>query len=160
QGAGTWLRNERELRGWSGSDLARRLDVTQVRVSAYERGQYEVPNAVAEGIAKVFELPLIEVRRHLGLWVPAEVDVLEMQHYVYPAYLDDGVLIGELLRRYQHRTTHEVHQVFPHRSEVPGELWERLIDEASSEISLGGYTNYFFWTERPRFSDTLRAKAK
>jgi len=43
---------------------------------------------------------------------------------------------------------------------VPGELWERLIAEAKSEIFLGGYTNYFFWTERPRFSETLKDKAE
>jgi len=43
---------------------------------------------------------------------------------------------------------------------VPGELWERLISEASSEIFLGDYTNYFFWTERPRFSETLKNKAE
>ncbi|WP_322755988.1 helix-turn-helix transcriptional regulator [Frankia sp. Cas3] len=159
QDAGVWLRSERETRGWTGSDLARRLNVSQVRVSAYERGQYEVPNTVAESIAAAFELPLIETRRRLGLWVPTDSDVLEIQRFVDPAQIDDGDLVKELLRRYQRRTAHEIYQIFPHRADVSDELWDRLIADTTTEIFLGGYTNYFFWTERPRFSDTLRAKA-
>jgi transcriptional regulator with XRE-family HTH domain len=158
--AGAWLRTQRETRGWSGSDLARQLEVNQVRVSAYERGQYEVPNPIAENIAAAFDLPLLEVRRHLGLWVPSEADLHQLQQHADPARLPDDVLITELIRRYQKRSDREILDVFPRRSNVPGELWDRLIAGAKSDITLGGYTNYFFWTERPHFSETLREKAE
>jgi transcriptional regulator with XRE-family HTH domain len=158
--AGIWLRTQRELHGWTGSDLARRLDVNQVRISAYERGQYEVPGGIAEQLAAEFGMPLLEARRQLGLWVPSTADLAELERYTDPAGLNDDVLISELIRRYQLRTDREIIEVFPRRSNVPGALWDRLIDSARSEIILGGYTNYFFWTERPHFSETLRRKAE
>lgn len=158
--AGTWLRTQRETRGWSGSDLARRLEVNQVRVSAYERGQYEVPNSVAENIAAAFDLPLLEVRRQLGLWVPGDADLHQLQQHADPARLPDQTLIAELIQRYQKRSDREILDVFTRRSNVPRELWDQLIAGAKSEITLGGYTNYFFWTERPNFSETLRQKAE
>jgi transcriptional regulator with XRE-family HTH domain len=157
--AGNWLRAARENRGWSGSDLARRLGVNQVRVSAYERGQYEVPNAVADDIANAFDLPVIEVRRHLGLWVPSDGALNELQQYADPTRLADDVLIGELVRRCRSRSDREILEVFPRRSNVPRELWDKLVTGAKSEITLGGYTNYFFWTELPGFSETIRKKS-
>jgi len=157
--AGAWLRAQREVKGWSGSDLAKQLDVNQVRVSAYERGQYEVPSTVAESAAAVFDLPLIEVRRQLGLWVPADADLFELQQHADPARLADDVLIGELVQRYQKRSDREILDVYPRRSNVPTEVWDRLISGAKSDITLGGFTNYFFWTERPNFSQTLQEKA-
>jgi transcriptional regulator with XRE-family HTH domain len=158
--AGSWLRTQRELRGWNGSDLARRLDLNQVRISAYERGQYEVPSNIAEAIAVEFDMPVIEVRRNLGLWVPSDSDLNRLQHYADPEALADEALLGELIRRYQKRSDREVLDVWPRRSEVPRELWDRLILGARSDIFLAGYTNYFFWTERPNFSDVLRRKAQ
>jgi transcriptional regulator with XRE-family HTH domain len=159
QAAGAWLRNQREIRSWSGSDLARRLGLNQVRVSAYERGQYEVPDAIAEEIASILDLPVIEVRLNLGLWVPAEADLRELRHHGDPTQISDDALISEIIRRYRQRTDREILQVFPRRSEIPGEIWDRLFLGARSEISLGGYTNYFFWTERPKFAETLKRKA-
>lgn len=158
--AGNWLRTERENRGLSGSDLARKLDVNQVRISAYERGQYEVPNAVASGVAEAFDMPILEVRRRLGLWVPSDADLNDLQRYADPTRLADDVLIGELVRRYRSRTDREIVEVFPRRSNVPRELWAELIESARSEITLGGYTNYFFWTELPGFSELIRRKAE
>lgn len=157
--AGSWLRTERENRGWSGSDLARRLGVNQVRVSAYERGQYEVPTAVVEGIASAFDLPVVEVRARLGLWVPSDAELRELHEYADPTRLADDVLIGELVRRYRNRTDREIVEVFPQRSNVPRDLWNRLITDAKSAITLGGYTNYFFWTELSGFSETLATRA-
>jgi transcriptional regulator with XRE-family HTH domain len=154
------LRAQREQRGWTGSDFARQLSLAQVRVSAYERGQYEVPSNVAELVAAALELPLIEVRRNLGLWVPNEADLRQLQRHADPARLADSVLIHELIRRYQRRTDREILEVFPHRSDVPDELWEDIIAQTKNDLFLGGYTNYFFWTERPRFSETLRSKAE
>jgi transcriptional regulator with XRE-family HTH domain len=72
--AGSWLRSERERRGWTGAEFARRLDIQQVRISAYERGQYEVPVETARKIAEVFEVTEWEVWRGLQLPLPRELD--------------------------------------------------------------------------------------
>jgi len=159
QAAGAWLRTQREARGWTGSEFARRLGILQVRVSAYERGQYEVPPSAAEKIAETIDVPLIEVRRHLGLWVPSDADLRRLERFVDPARVSDDALISELVRRYQQRSDREVVDIYPTRAQVPSGVWDRLVGEAESEIILGGYTNYFFWTERPRFAETLKAKA-
>ncbi|HUC24140.1 MAG TPA: helix-turn-helix domain-containing protein [Streptosporangiaceae bacterium] len=160
QTAGLWLKTQRELRGWSGSDLARRLGINQVRVSAYERGQYEVPTEVAENLATVFDLAVLDVRRHLGLWVPSETDLADLRYRPDPASLTDDMLISELIRRYQMRSDREIISVYPNRSQVPRDLWERLFTSARGEITLGGYTNYFFWTEIAGFSRLLQEKAR
>lgn len=160
RGAGAWLRTQRETRGWSGSDLARQLGINQVRVSAYERGQYEVPDEVAADLSATFDIPLIEVRRRLGLWVPTDSELAELHHHSDPGRLSDDALVAEFLRRHRKRTDREIVDVYPHRSQVPRELWDRLISSARTSIILGGYTNYFFWTERPDFGETLRRKAQ
>lgn len=160
QAAGVWLKNQREARGWSGSDLARRLGLNQTRVSAYERGQYEVSNEAAEQIAATLEIPLIETRRQLGLWTPNTRDLSGYARYVDPTQISDDVLIGEVVRRYQQNSAREIIDVYPTRSRVPGDLWDQLIHDAQTEILLGGYTNYFFWTERPNFAETIREKAE
>ncbi len=158
--AGSWLRTQREMKGWTGSELARLLKVNQVRVSAYERGQYEVPNGVADDLAAIFDLPVLEVRRSLGLWVPRDADLQAVRQHVDPALLTDDVLVAELAQRYRKKSDREVVGVYPRRSNVPRELWDRLITGCTSEIILGGYTNYFFWTERSDFSQILREKAE
>ncbi len=160
QAAGTWLKTQREARGWSGSDLARRLGLNQSRVSAYERGQYEVSNEAAEQISTTLEVPLIETRRRLGLWTPSTQDLTGYATYVDPTQISDDVLIGEVVRRYQQHSDREIIDVYPTRSRVPGDLWDQLIGDARDEILLGGYTNYFFWTERPNFAETIRGKVE
>lgn len=160
QAAGMWLRTQREMRGWSGSDLARKLGINQVRVSAYERGQYEVPNEVADQLAAVLELAVLDVRKHLGLWVPSDTDLADLRYRPDPTTLTDDRLITELIRRYQQRSDREIIHVYPHRSQVPRELWERLFTSARFEITLGGYTNYFFWTEIAGFSRLLQEKTR
>jgi transcriptional regulator with XRE-family HTH domain len=160
QAAGAWLKSQREARGWSGSDLARRVGLNQSRVSAYERGQYEVSNEAAEQIATTLEIPLIETRRQLGLWTPSKHDLNGYARYVDPKQISDDVLLDELNRRYQQHTDREIIDVYPTRSRVPGDLWDQIIADAHQEILLGGYTNYFFWTERPNFAETIREKAE
>jgi len=127
-------------------------------VSAYERGQYEVSNEAAEQISTTLDVPIIEARRQLGLWVPSERDLDGFARYVDPSQLNDDALISEIVRRYQKRSDREVIDVYPTRSKIPSELWDRLIRNAEREIILGGYTNYFFWTERPNFTETVREK--
>jgi transcriptional regulator with XRE-family HTH domain len=159
QAAGAWLKTQREARSWSGSDLARRSGVPQTRVSSYERGAYEVSDDAAELLATALEIPLLETRRQLGLWVPAPADLNGYARYVDPTQISDDALLGEVVRRYQQLTDREVVDTYPTRSRVPGDLWDQLIQDARGEILLGGYTNYFFWTERPNFAATLREKA-
>lgn len=158
--AGIWLRTQRDLRGWSGADLARRLGINQVRISAYERGQYEVPSDIADQLADLFALSVIDVRRNLGLWVPSDTDLADLQYRPDPSMVNDDMLISELIRRYQQRTDREVIDVYPRRSQVPQELWNRLFVSSRSEITLGGYTNYFFWTEQDGFGKLLQEKAR
>ena len=72
--AGTWLRRQREDRGWTGTELARRLGLNQVRISAFERGQYEVDPGIARDIARVLGLTELETWKGLDLPLPAELD--------------------------------------------------------------------------------------
>jgi transcriptional regulator with XRE-family HTH domain len=71
--AGLWLKAAREERGFStATAFALALGVNQSMVSRYERGSSEVEDERAEQIANVLGMPLVEVRRGLGLWVPAD----------------------------------------------------------------------------------------
>ncbi|MFG3368620.1 XRE family transcriptional regulator [Streptomyces sp. NPDC090032] len=49
---------------------------------------------------------------------------------------------------------------YPYRSACPSTVWTDLLDGATEELFLAGYTNYFFWTQQPHFADTLRRKAE
>lgn len=48
---------------------------------------------------------------------------------------------------------------YPYRSACPSTVWSELVEAASGEVFLAGYTNYFFWTQVPHFADTVRRKA-
>lgn len=54
----------------------------------------------------------------------------------------------------------EVFAVYPYRSACPTSVWAQLISDATSEILLAGYTNYFVWLEQPALHQTLRRKAE
>lgn len=80
EAAGQWLRQARERKGFATvGALARRLDVSESLVSRYETGLSAVSDERAAKIAEILELPLIEVRRNLGLWVPPAEDLDEGQ---------------------------------------------------------------------------------
>lgn len=49
---------------------------------------------------------------------------------------------------------------YPYRSACPSTTWARLADDATRDILLGGYTNYFFWTQVPDFAGLVRRKAQ
>ncbi|SDL04576.1 Helix-turn-helix [Glycomyces sambucus] len=156
--AGNWLRRERENRGLSGTAFAERLGIGQVRVSSYERGQYEIPEELSPKIAEVLDLPLLEVREGLGFWVPSDAELEELRYHTDPTQLSDEVLITELMQRVRRKSTREIVDAYPRRAEVPDALWNRLISSARTEIVLAGYTNYFFWTQQPGFEETLASK--
>lgn len=73
EGAGRWLRDARERRGFpTAADFARALRVDQSLVSRYERGLSAVGDERAEQIAQVLRMDIVDVRGGLGLWVPRE----------------------------------------------------------------------------------------
>lgn len=53
----------------------------------------------------------------------------------------------------------EIIHSYPYRSACPSTVWSDLVEGAESEVFLAGYTNYFFWTQIPRFADVVRRKA-
>lgn len=70
--AGEWLRAERERHGWTQKAFAEAVGVDQSQLSKIERGISEPTDKRAERIAELFGLPIIEVRRSLGMWVPPD----------------------------------------------------------------------------------------
>jgi transcriptional regulator with XRE-family HTH domain len=68
-----WIRAQREQQGWSGRELARRLEISQDRVSAYERAQDEPGPDFVTALAGLLQLSELEVWRHLGKPLPREV---------------------------------------------------------------------------------------
>jgi transcriptional regulator with XRE-family HTH domain len=72
---GRWLRQQRKEAGFEhGTEFADVLGIKQVRLSAYERGLYPVPEAVARDIARALRLTEWEVWRGLQLPLPRELD--------------------------------------------------------------------------------------
>lgn len=73
EAAGRWLRAARERGGYRTADaFARRIEVSASLLSRYETGITGVSDEMAERIADVLGLGIIETRRGLGLWVPPE----------------------------------------------------------------------------------------
>ncbi|MEU9334298.1 XRE family transcriptional regulator [Streptomyces sp. NPDC048290] len=60
--------------------------------------------------------------------------------------------------RIKNRTDREILHSYPYRSAAPSTLWAELVQGATQEIFLSGYTNYFFFTSVPAFPETLRRK--
>ncbi|MFF8711920.1 XRE family transcriptional regulator [Streptomyces sp. NPDC015184] len=56
-------------------------------------------------------------------------------------------------------TDREIVHSYPYRSACPSTAWAGLVRSARSEITLCGFTNYFFWTQLPNFSGLLKEKA-
>lgn len=100
---GRWLREQRLRKFATGREFAAALGIDQSVVSEYETGKIgKVSDERAEEIAAVLELPVIEVRLNLGLWVPSEFDSERMaertrQPDISAASDDD--LVDELRRR-------------------------------------------------------------
>lgn len=56
-------------------------------------------------------------------------------------------------------TDREIVHSYPYRSACPSTAWVDLVRSAQSEITLCGFTNYFFWTQLPNFSGMLKERA-
>ncbi|MFD8548748.1 XRE family transcriptional regulator [Streptomyces sp. NPDC059649] len=54
----------------------------------------------------------------------------------------------------------ELVHAYPYRSACPSTVWAELVEGAAEELFLAGYTNYFLWTQVPRFAETVRRKAE
>jgi hypothetical protein len=54
----------------------------------------------------------------------------------------------------------EIVAVYPRRSDCPKSVWRSLITNATRDITLAGYTNYFLWLELPNLRAVLRRKAE
>ncbi|MFD9562454.1 XRE family transcriptional regulator [Streptomyces sp. NPDC059994] len=49
---------------------------------------------------------------------------------------------------------------YPYRSACPSTVWADLVEGATAELFFAGFTNYFFWSQVPQFSETIRRKAE
>lgn len=54
----------------------------------------------------------------------------------------------------------EIVHSYPYRSACPSQVWSDLFARTSKDLLLAGYTNYFFFTQLPNFTETLRRKAE
>ncbi|MBK1785982.1 helix-turn-helix domain-containing protein [Prauserella cavernicola] len=52
----------------------------------------------------------------------------------------------------------EIIKVYPHRNAVPADLWDRLLDQATTHVDMLVYVGMFM-TEKPNLLNQLRAKA-
>lgn len=52
----------------------------------------------------------------------------------------------------------EIVHSYPYRSACPSTVWAELVARSERELYFAGYTNYFLFTQQPRFLATLRAK--
>ncbi|WP_445257012.1 XRE family transcriptional regulator [Nocardioides aurantiacus] len=55
--------------------------------------------------------------------------------------------------------TSEVVAVYPHRGAVPGELWDRLVDQAQSDVSVLVYSGLFLLDTHPDLPRSLATRA-
>jgi transcriptional regulator with XRE-family HTH domain len=53
----------------------------------------------------------------------------------------------------------EVVHIYPRRSAVPSDIWQRLLDKANSRIGILAYAGLFLPEQNPRWVSTMKAKA-
>jgi transcriptional regulator with XRE-family HTH domain len=73
------------------------------------------------------------------------------EEMLWPQVVTDRIKTG---------TDREIIHSYPYRSAAPSSLWADLTESATKDIYLAGYTNYFFFTSVPAFSETLRRKVE
>lgn len=75
--------------------------------------------------------------------------------------VDEGMLWPQNIKnRIKSGDDLEMVHSYPYRSACPSTVWSGLAADASQEILLAGYTNYFFWTQVPAFTSLVRRKAQ
>ncbi|ARX82341.1 DNA-binding protein [Streptomyces alboflavus] len=71
--------------------------------------------------------------------------------------MDEEMLWPQVVKdRIKTGNDREIINSYPYRSACPSTVWAELINSATSDIFLAGFTNYFFFTQVPAFADTLR----
>ncbi|MEX5707863.1 helix-turn-helix transcriptional regulator [Parafrankia sp. FMc6] len=72
--AGAWLRSARSEAGYaSAGAFAKVVGVHQTQINNYERGIHRIPEERAQDLARALRLPVVEVRRQLGMWLPDDL---------------------------------------------------------------------------------------
>ncbi|MET3983283.1 XRE family transcriptional regulator [Streptomyces sp. PvR034] len=71
------------------------------------------------------------------------------EHMIWPEAVTSRVKVGQ---------DRELVHSYPYRSACPSTTWASLITNATADMLLSGYTNYFFWSMLPDFAGTLRKK--
>ena len=96
--AGRWLVKQRSLVGRfdTAAEFARALGTSAANVSNYETGKAEVSDDMAERIAEVLGLPILDVRRGLRLWVPPRGEPVQPNSLVGLPMATVKALVGEL----------------------------------------------------------------
>src|SRR6476660_3269566 len=78
--------------------------------------------------------------------------VRESESYLWPAAMTS--------ERAARVAESEIVKVYPRRSAVPGDIWMRLLDQASHNIGVLIYASLFLPEQHPLFVPTLVEKAK
>jgi hypothetical protein len=75
----------------------------------------------------------------------------ESERYLWPDALppDEAAMV----------TRSELIELYPHRNDIPADLWDRLLDKAEQEIGVLVYVGMFL-TEHPTLIKTLRTKGE
>ena len=96
--AGRWLVRQRSLVGRfdTAAEFARALGTSAANVSNYETGKAEVSDDMAERIADVLGLPILDVRRGLRLWVPPRGEPVQPQSLRGLPTATVGAMMAEL----------------------------------------------------------------
>jgi transcriptional regulator with XRE-family HTH domain len=84
-----WLTAERERRGLSGRELARRLGINADRIFAYERSQDEPGKDFISMLAAEYGMTEVDVWRGLGKALPAEFETDEALDDYYESKYPD-----------------------------------------------------------------------
>lgn len=77
--------------------------------------------------------------------------LLESETYLWPEAIDSA--------RTSEASSSEIVKVYPHRSAVPDDLWDRLLTASQTCIDIVVYVGMFM-TEKPDLLRTMRAKAR
>ncbi|MCK9928102.1 helix-turn-helix domain-containing protein [Frankia sp. Mgl5] len=72
--AGAWLRSARTEAGYrSAAAFAKVVGVHQTQINNYERGVHRIPEERAPDLAAALRIPVVELRRRLGMWLPDDL---------------------------------------------------------------------------------------
>jgi hypothetical protein len=127
--------NERLLSAMDNAEMSKVKLAYRVGVSVKQVGRWVDDDVTPRGQARG------DVARALGV----DEDML------WPQSIRNRIKTGDDL---------ELVHSYPYRSACPSTVWGDLAADASAELLLSGYTNYFFWSQIPNFTNLVRRKAQ